>query len=201
MHRNQDLSWSPGRAGGPGADDDKGGDGRRPARRAGILPTGQVTGVVDEVPTVAELLDRIEAPGDPRPQGPARLTLDLDRSCEELAFREEAADWLAASLAAWRDQLEGPVLSGDTREGFEQHLVWEQMLFEDRWAVVSWPEPFGGRVTILWEWLIFEEEYYRAGGPPWITQNGIFLLAPSVFSPLGSSEQKEHILPRMARGR
>ena len=27
----------------------------------GILPTGQVTGVIDELPTVAELLARIEA--------------------------------------------------------------------------------------------------------------------------------------------
>jgi NAD(P)H-dependent flavin oxidoreductase YrpB (nitropropane dioxygenase family) len=26
----------------------------------GILPTGQVTGVIDDLPTVAELLDRIE---------------------------------------------------------------------------------------------------------------------------------------------
>ena len=27
----------------------------------GVLPTGQVTGVVDELPTVAELIDRIVA--------------------------------------------------------------------------------------------------------------------------------------------
>jgi NAD(P)H-dependent flavin oxidoreductase YrpB (nitropropane dioxygenase family) len=27
----------------------------------GVLPTGQVTGVVDEIPTVAELVDRIVA--------------------------------------------------------------------------------------------------------------------------------------------
>jgi NAD(P)H-dependent flavin oxidoreductase YrpB (nitropropane dioxygenase family) len=27
----------------------------------GVLPTGQVTGVVEEIPTVAELLDRIVA--------------------------------------------------------------------------------------------------------------------------------------------
>jgi NAD(P)H-dependent flavin oxidoreductase YrpB (nitropropane dioxygenase family) len=27
----------------------------------GVLPTGQVTGVIDELPTVAELLDRIVA--------------------------------------------------------------------------------------------------------------------------------------------
>jgi hypothetical protein len=27
----------------------------------GVLPSGQVTGVIDELPTVAELLDRISA--------------------------------------------------------------------------------------------------------------------------------------------
>ena len=30
----------------------------------GILPTGQVTGVIGELPTVAELLDRIEREAD-----------------------------------------------------------------------------------------------------------------------------------------
>ena len=127
------------------------------------------------------------------------MTLDLTWSRAELAFRAEARDWLGASLAAWQDQLDGPVRSGDTAEGFAQHLVWERMLFEDRWAVVSWPAEHGGRDASLWEWLIFEEEYYRAGGPPRITQNGIFLLAPTVFE-YGTPEQQAHVLPRMARG-
>ena len=30
---------------------------------------------------------------------------------------------------------------------------------------MSWPEEYGGRGASLWEWLIFEEEYYRAGAP------------------------------------
>jgi hypothetical protein len=47
------------------------------------------------------------------------------------------------------------------------------------------------------EWLIFEEEYYAAGGPQRVTQNGIFLLAPTVFA-FGTTEQQDHILPRMA---
>ena len=50
-----------------------------------------------------------------------------------------------------------------------------------RYAVVSWPEEYGGRDASLWEWLIFEEEYYRAGAPQRVTQNGIFLLAPTIF--------------------
>jgi hypothetical protein len=62
---------------------------------------------------------------------------------------------------------------------------------------VSWPVAYGGRDASLWEWLLFEEEYYRAGGPQRVTQNGIFLLAPTVFE-FGTSEQQDHILPRMA---
>ena len=105
-------------------------------------------------------------------------------------FRAEARAWLEANVP--RD-----LPSGDTREGFAQHLEWERLLFENRWAVVSWPEEYGGRGASLWEWLIFEEEYYRAGGPQRVTQNGIFLLAPTVFE-FGTPEQQERILPRMA---
>jgi len=89
--------------------------------------------------------------------------------------------------------------SGDTRDGFAAHLDWERALFEARWSVVSWPNRYGGRDASLWEWLIFEEEYYRAGAPQRVTQNGIFLLAPSLFE-FGTREQRDRILPRMAAG-
>jgi alkylation response protein AidB-like acyl-CoA dehydrogenase len=71
------------------------------------------------------------------------------------------------------------------------------MLFDAGWAVVSWAPEHGGRGASLWEWLLFEEEYYRAGAPPRITQNGIFLLAPSIYE-FGTPEQQAGILPRMA---
>jgi hypothetical protein len=87
--------------------------------------------------------------------------------------------------------------SGDTREGFAHHVDWERHLFENRWAVVSWPQEVGGRDATLWQWLIFEEEYYRAGAPQRVTQNGIFLLAPTVFE-FGTPDQQARILPRMA---
>ena len=62
---------------------------------------------------------------------------------------------------------------------------------------MSWPRDYGGRDASLWEWLIFEEEYYAAGLPQRVAQNGIFLLAPTIFD-LGTQEQKDRILPRMA---
>jgi alkylation response protein AidB-like acyl-CoA dehydrogenase len=116
--------------------------------------------------------------------------MDLTWSAAEEEFRAEARAWLQANIPRG-------LPSGDTREGFALHLEWERLLFENRWAVVSWPEEYGGRGASLWEWLIFEEEYYRAGGPQRVTQNGIFLLAPTVFD-FGTPEQRDRILPRMA---
>jgi hypothetical protein len=116
--------------------------------------------------------------------------MDLTWSPDEDAFRAEARSWLVANVPH-------DLPSGDTREGFARHLEWERLLYQNRWAVVSWPEQYGGRGASLWEWLIFEEEYYRAGGPQRVTQNGIFLLAPTVFE-FGTPEQQERILRRMA---
>ncbi len=65
--------------------------------------------------------------------------------------------------------------------------------------MVSWPEEFGGRGAGLLEWIIFEEEYYRAGAPTRVGQNGIFLLAPTLFE-FGTPEQKARYLPAMASG-
>jgi alkylation response protein AidB-like acyl-CoA dehydrogenase len=125
--------------------------------------------------------------------------VDLTWTEAQQAFRAEARTWLTEHLAAWHADHGGEegVRSGDTRDGFTQHLDWERDLYDGRWAAVSWPTDVGGRGASLWEWLIFEEEYYRAGAPPRITQNGIFLLAPTVFE-FGTPEQQRHVLPRMA---
>src|SRR5437868_4042920 len=117
--------------------------------------------------------------------------MDLTDTEAEAAFRAEARAWLAANKP--RD----PLPSGNTAEGFAVHRAWERRLFEGGWAVVSWPAKYGGRDASLWEWLIFEEEYYAAGLPQRVAQNGIFLLAPTVFE-FGTEEQRDRILPRMA---
>jgi alkylation response protein AidB-like acyl-CoA dehydrogenase len=49
------------------------------------------------------------------------------------------------------------------------------------------------------EWLIFEEEYYRAGGPRRVSQNGIFLLAPTLFE-FGTESQLTRYMSKMASG-
>ena len=92
-----------------------------------------------------------------------------------------------------------PLPSLDTAAGFEAHREWEATLFADRWSVVSWPVEYGGRDVGIMEWLIFEEEYYRARAPKRVSQNGIFLLAPTMLE-YGTAAQKERFLPPMAAG-
>jgi len=119
--------------------------------------------------------------------------MNLDLSESELAFQAEARAWLAARVPS------EPLPSMDTPEGFRAHQEWEAELAEARWAVVSWPEKYHGRDASLVEWVIFEEEYYRAGAPGRVSQNGIFLLSPTIFEN-GTEEQQDRWLPSMATG-
>lgn len=119
--------------------------------------------------------------------------MDLELDERTTAFRDEVRAWLADNVP------KRPLASFDTAEGFEQHRRWEAKLADARLSVVSWPREYGGRDASLLEWVLFEEEYYAAGAPGRVGQNGIFMLAPTLFSH-GTPEQRERILPAMARG-
>jgi len=120
--------------------------------------------------------------------------VDLDYTDEQKAFRQEVRSWLEKHVPG------KPLQSFDaSREGFEAHRAWERVLAEGRWGMVTWPESYGGRGLDLIQWLIFEEEYYRAGAPLRVNQNGIFLLGPTLME-YGTDEQKARFLTAMASG-
>ncbi|MFF1770359.1 acyl-CoA dehydrogenase family protein [Streptomyces sp. NPDC058249] len=119
--------------------------------------------------------------------------MDLDFTPQERTFRAEARAWLAAHVPP------APLPSLETEEGFGAHRAWEAELSADRWSVVSWPAAYGGRDADIVRWLVFEEEYYAAGAPGRVGQNGINLLAPTLFDH-GTPEQRARVLPSMASG-
>ena len=119
--------------------------------------------------------------------------MDLDFTPDQEAFRAEARAWLHAHVPAT------PLPSLETEDGFAAHRSWEARLAADRWSVVSWPEEYGGRGADIVRWLLFEEEYYAAGAPGRVGQNGINLLAPTLFDH-GTREQRARVLPPMATG-
>ncbi|MFI7497174.1 acyl-CoA dehydrogenase family protein [Streptomyces sp. NPDC049687] len=119
--------------------------------------------------------------------------MDLDLTQEEEAFRAEARAWLDAHVPAVA------LPSLETEEGFAAHRAWEAELAADGWSVVDWPTAYGGRDCGLVRWLLFEEEYYAAGAPGRVNQNGISLLAPTLLEH-GTREQRARVLPPMATG-
>lgn len=120
--------------------------------------------------------------------------MNLDYTPEQQAFRADIRAWLEANVPT------APLPSFDaSRAGFEAHRAWERTLNNGRWGMVTWPTEYGGRGLDLIEWLIFEEEYYRAGAPLRVNQNGIFLLGPTLME-FGTHEQKQRFLPPMASG-
>jgi alkylation response protein AidB-like acyl-CoA dehydrogenase len=120
--------------------------------------------------------------------------MDLRYTDDQRRFRQEVRAWMAAHVPS------SPLPSFDaSHEGFEAHRAWERQLNDGRWGMVTWPENYGGRGLDLIQWLIFEEEYYRAGAPLRVNQNGIFLLGPTLME-YGTDEQKARFLPAMASG-
>ena len=113
--------------------------------------------------------------------------MDLNESDALSAFRQEVRAWLRANVPA------EPLPSLDTAAGFAAHRRWEALMAAAGLAVVTWPEQYGGRGADLIEWLVFEEEYWRSGAPARVSQNGIFLLAPTVFE-WGTEAQKDRFL-------
>ncbi|MEH3130566.1 MAG: acyl-CoA dehydrogenase family protein [Mycolicibacterium neoaurum] len=117
------------------------------------------------------------------------LTFDEDSE----AFRHEVREFLDAN----RDHF--PTKSYDTREGFDQHRTWDKVLFDAGLSVIAWPQKYGGRDASLLQWVVFEEEYFRAGAPGRASANGTSMLAPTLFAH-GTTEQLDRVLPKMASG-
>jgi hypothetical protein len=119
--------------------------------------------------------------------------MDLTYDDSTCAFRDEVRAFLAANKASF------PTKSYDTAEGFEQHRRWDRVLFDAGLSVITWPKKYGGRDATLLQWVVYEEEYFRAGAPGRASANGTSMLAPTLFAH-GSEEQLDRVLPKMASG-
>ena len=119
------------------------------------------------------------------------MDLTFDDATEE--FRAEVRDFLEANRS------EFPTESYDNAKGFEQHRHWDKVLFDAGLSVIAWPEKYGGRDATLLQWIVYEEEYFRAGAPGRASANGTSMLGPTLFAH-GTGEQQARVLPKMASG-
>lgn len=118
--------------------------------------------------------------------------MDLDWSAEDVAFRGEVREWLAANIPA-DARPEG-------REGAAFDREWQRRLHDGGWAGLNWPSAYGGRGLTLIQQMIWFEEYAKAGGP----RLGTLFVAQAHAGPtliaMGSEAQKARHLAAILRG-
>ncbi|HNP56759.1 MAG TPA: acyl-CoA dehydrogenase family protein [Gordonia sp. (in: high G+C Gram-positive bacteria)] len=126
------------------------------------------------------------------------LGTGLPLTAADRDFRDEVRDWLADNLTgdfAGQSHRGGP----DDDDNWELRREWERRLGAGNWLGLSWPVEYGGRGATLSQEILFAMEYAGAGAPPRAAFHGETLMAPTALH-YGTPEQKQRLLPPMARG-
>ena len=130
--------------------------------------------------------------------GMTELGTGLPLTAADRDFRDEVRDWLADNLTgdfAGQSHRGGP----DDDDNWELRREWERRLGAGNWLGLSWPVEYGGRGATLSQEILFAMEYAGAGAPPRAAFHGETLMAPTALH-YGTPEQKQRLLPPMARG-
>ena len=113
--------------------------------------------------------------------------MDLTLSEDELAFRDEAREWLVANVETT------PGFASFDEE-FEWGRRWQARLAADRWVGIHWPRQYGGRDATPVEVAIFNVEYARSRAPQPVNRTGVNLTGPTLLAH-GTDAQKTRWLP------
>jgi alkylation response protein AidB-like acyl-CoA dehydrogenase len=120
--------------------------------------------------------------------------MNLQFTPEELAFRHEVRDWVAANLP--RD-IAHKVHNG-LRLTREDMQGWAKILGKKGWLASGWPKEFGGPGWNAVQKHLFEEECALAGAPR-VVPFGPVMVAPVIMA-FGNKAQQERFLPGIASG-
>ena len=117
--------------------------------------------------------------------------MDLRDSPEELEFRQQVREFVAASLP---DDIRQKVLRF-LRVEREDYVRWQRILAGRGWGAPAWPTAHGGCGWNAVQKNIFEEECFSAGAPRQMPF-GLSMIGP-VLIKYGTPAQKERFLPRI----
>jgi alkylation response protein AidB-like acyl-CoA dehydrogenase len=118
--------------------------------------------------------------------------MHMELTADQTALQAELRAYFAAMLTPdVRTSLGG---EGDNPTLFRE-LV--RQMGRDGWLGLGWPTEYGGGGATAYEQLILFNEVQRAGAPfPFVTVNTV---GPTLMT-YGSTEQKDHYLPRILSG-
>ena len=122
--------------------------------------------------------------------------MDMEFSAEDLAFRDEVREFLAAKLP--EHLKDGARRTPGVFVEPDIGMEWHRTLYEKGWVAPHWPKEDGGTGWTPTQRFIFEKECALANAPS-ISILGLRLVGP-VICAFGSPEQKERFLPRILSG-
>lgn len=117
--------------------------------------------------------------------------MDLGFSAQELAFRDEVRDFVAANLPA---DIAARVFDHRPLDRSD-HMRWADALAARGWLAGHWPVEHGGLGWSAVQSYLFDVETSVAGAPPTVHM-GVSMLAP-VLMRFGTPEQQARFLPRI----
>ncbi len=119
--------------------------------------------------------------------------MDLEFSKEDLAFRDEARDFIAQNYPPQLKQKRGM-----SELEKDDYLAWHRIVYKKGWVAPGWPVEYGGTGWPLTHRYIWGEEIARAETVP-ILPFGVSMVGPVIYT-FGSDEQKKRFLPHILSG-
>ena len=117
--------------------------------------------------------------------------MDLAFSPQELAFRDEVREFIAARLP---ERVRRAVRGGGELQR-DEYVEWQRILNERGWAAPGWPKQYGGPGwTPIQQHIFYEELAY--GWAPRLMPFGLSMVAPVIME-FGNDQQRAHYLPRI----
>ena len=120
--------------------------------------------------------------------------MDLNFTADELAFRHDIRNWVAANLPTDISHKVHNALHL-TRDDMQR---WARILGRQGWHGYAWPQAFGGPGWTAVQRHLFEEECALAGAPR-IVPFGPVMVAPVIMA-FGTPEQQQRHLPGIRSG-
>ena len=117
--------------------------------------------------------------------------MDLEFSQEDFEFQTEVRDWIKENYPE--------EMRKQRHLRKEDHIYWQQALYERGWAGLNWPEEYGGPAFTPTQRYLYDLEM-SAAGTPGILPFGQSMVAPVIMA-FGTDEQKDRYLPDILASR
>lgn len=122
--------------------------------------------------------------------------MEFNWSEEEISYRQQIKDFLAAELPAdWAFKRQRP----DSDEQTSRCKDFCGKLAARGWLTPHWPVEYGGRNAPAWQHMILGEELWSIGEPRGPQYMNVNWIGPSIMA-AGSPAQKDYHLNRISRG-